>query len=424
MKSNRRQFLTGAAKGTALAGLTLGGIRSASAQTSPYYALTKTPARRMGAGYFDPGRGDVQPEFWGDEYPEGRKTPLGDSLGIITPNREMFVANHQAPTPNIDARKHTLLIHGLVDRPMVFTMDDLKRLPSVSRVHYLACAGNGGAIGLAMRRRYTTVQQMYGWAGCAEWTGVPLSTVLNMVGVQKEAKWIVPESVDGKKWSMSSPLAKAYDDAMLIYGQNGELLSPGNGYPLRLLVPGFEGTRNIKWLRKLKLTDQPAMSKHEINVYSNLKNDGKARWYQFAMEVGGIITFPSAAQKLPGPASYEISGVAWSGGGSIHRVEVSVDGGRTWKDAQLQAPVLRKAFTRFRLPWRWDGQEAVLMSRSTDDTGDIQPSLAEFSKIWRVTPDAWLTSVGTVQHFNATQPWRIDRDGNVTNGMWHPSNNT
>jgi sulfane dehydrogenase subunit SoxC len=424
MKANRRQFLT---KGTALAGLALGGVKAASAQTwtgqSPYMALTKTPPRKMGTGYFDPGK-EEQPEFWGDEYPEGRKTPIGESFGIITPNREMFVANHQAPVPNIDAREHTLLIHGLVERPMVFTVDDIKRLPSVSRVHYLACAGNGGAIGLAMRTRYTTCQQMYGWAGCAEWTGVPLSLLFDMVGVKKEAKWIVPESVDGKKWSMTSPVAKAYDDAMVIYGQNGELLSPGNGYPLRLLVPGFEGTRNIKWLRKLKLTDQPAMSKAEINVYSNLKNDGKARWYQFAMEVGGIITFPSAAQKLPGPGSYEITGVGFSGGGSIHRVEVSVDGGKTWTDAQLQAPILRKAFTRFRLPWRWDGQEAVIMSRSTDDTGDIQPSLVEFSKLWNIAPEQWLTVSNTVQHFNAVQPWRIDRDGNVTNGMWHPSNFT
>jgi sulfane dehydrogenase subunit SoxC len=413
----RRQFLKDGAAAAALSGLALGGIPSASAQTAAGFE-----GKGSGSGFYDPSFTD---KFWPEnsEHPEGRWTPLADLVGMITPSHLHFSANHGNPTPNIDAQQHRLLIHGMVDRPMMFTMDDLKRLPSVSRFHYVACAGNGGGIIYASRHDATTVQETHGLTACSEWTGVLLSTLFNMVGVEKGANWMVAEGADVKKHAMTSPVAKAWDDAILVYGQNGQPINPEQGYPLRLLVPGFEGTRNVKWLRRIKLTDQPTFSGMESSTYVNLKKDGIGRNFQFEMEPGGVITFPSGAQQLHGTGFYEISGLAWSGGGAVHRVEISVDGGRTWKDAQLQAPVLKKAHTRYRLPWNWDGQEAVLMSRTTDDTGDIQPSLAEFTKIWHVTPDYWKTTTNVVQHFNAIQPWRIDRDGKVTNGMWHPSNN-
>jgi sulfane dehydrogenase subunit SoxC len=255
---------------------------------------------------------------------------------------------------------------------------------------------------------------------------VPLSAVLEMVGVQKGATWMVAEGTGAKKHSADIPLAKALNDpspAMLAYGQNGEPVRPEQGYPLRLITPGFEGMRNVKGLQRIKITDRPYWTYYENVAYNNLKTDGKARNFQYEMEPSSIITFPSGEQKLPGPGFYEIRGLAWSGGGSVHRVEVSTNGGKTWKDAELQLPIHRIAFTAFRLPWKWDGQETVITSRCTDENGDIQPSLPEFSKIWNVPPDYWQKSNNRVQHFNAWVPWKIYPDGRVKDWMWDPSNN-
>jgi sulfane dehydrogenase subunit SoxC len=305
----------------------------------------------------------------------------------------------------------------------MFTMDDLKRLPSVSRIHYVACAGQIN-LGLGSRLNAKTVQQTHGLTGCSVWTGVLLSTVLEMAGVQKGGEWISSESVDAKKHAMSLPMEVAMRDVILAYSQNGGPVRPELGYPLKMVVPGSEGTRNIKWLRRIKVVDQPQMTNYEIKCYANWqKSDGKGRWMQVEMEPGGVITYPSGAQQLSGRGFYEIRGIAWSGGGAVHRVEVSTDGGRTWKDAQLHAPVVSKAHTWFTLPWNWDGKEAVLMSRTTDEKGDIQPALSELTKIWKVTPNYWTTSTNRIQHFNGIQPWRVDTDGKVTNGMFHPSNN-
>ena len=328
---NRRQFLKGS--GAAAAGVALAGIRPASAQTAPQ-AAPRMPARRRpvtagyagsdpdaAAGYYDPSLGPNQPEWWPADsaWPpdsvrggasalrEWSGTPQEDLVGVITPNHLMFYVTHRDLVPNLDARKHRLLIHGLVDRPLMFTMDDLKRLPSVTRVHYVACAANGGGIGFSSRNASDRKSsRICGSTGCCEWTGVLLSTVLEMVVVQKGSNWMVADSSDMKKHSMDIPLAKAMDDAILAYGQNGEPLTPGHGYPLRLIVPGFEGTRNVKWLRRIKLTDRPYWTYYENVAYSNLKPDGKARNFQYEMEVGSIITFPSGEQRLPGPGMYEI----------------------------------------------------------------------------------------------------------------------
>jgi sulfane dehydrogenase subunit SoxC len=247
---------------------------------------------------------------------------------------------------------------------------------------------------------------------------VLLSLLLKEAGVKKGASWLLAESADRVKHAMSFSLEKAMDDAIVAYGQNGEAIRPDQGYPLRLLLPGWEGVRNVKWLRRIQVGDQPFMTHIEIGTNASLRQDGKARWFNFEMGPKSVITFPSGGQRLPSRGFYEITGLAWSGLGAIRRVEVSTNGGRSWKDAELQQPVFRKAHTRFRFPWNWNGEEAVLQSRCTDDQGATQPSLIEFAKIWGVSPDYFRTTTNSVIHFNPIQPWRITREGSVHNAVW------
>jgi sulfane dehydrogenase subunit SoxC len=244
-----------------------------------------------------------------------------------------------------------------------------------------------------------------------------VSLLLKEAGVQPGAKWIVAEGAERGKHSKSIPIEKAMDDMLVAYGQNGEAVRPEQGYPLRLLVPGWEGINNVKWLRRIKVTAEPVMAMRETTKYPSLRLDGKARWFQSQLGPKSLITRPSGGQKLPGPGFYEISGLAWSGGGAITRVEVSTDGGRTWRDAEFQGPVYPKAHARFGFAWEWDGQEAILQSRSTDDQGEAQPTVAEIAAFWRVQPD-FLEETGTVVgHFNAIQPWKVNRDGSVQNAI-------
>lgn len=333
-------------------------------------------------------------------------TPLQDLYGITTPSSLHF-ERHHAGVPDIDPTQHRLLIHGLVDRPLVFRMAELKRFPSVSRTYFLECSGNGG--GERAGATGQSVQDTHGLTSCSEWTGVPLRTLLREVGVKAEARWILAEGSDGAMMTRSVPLEKCLDDVdgvMLAYGQNGEMLRPEQGYPLRLLVPGWEGNINIKWLRRLKLVDRPYQTREETSKYTDLLPDGTARQFSFVMEAKSVITFPSGTQQLPEPGYYEIRGVAWSGRGRIARVEVSVDAGGTWTEAELQQPVLSMSHTRFRLPWRWNGRETIVSSRCFDETGAGQP-----------TREAWQQRRGvhSQYHYNAIQRWRITADGRVRN---------
>jgi sulfane dehydrogenase subunit SoxC len=347
----------------------------------------------------------------------GEFAPLQDFAGIITPSALHYTVDHGSPIPDIDPQQHRLMIHGMVDRPLIFTVDEVKRFPSVSRIHFLQCAGSS-YLPLGDRENAETVQQTHGKTSCSEWTGVPLSTLLKEAGVKNTGTWIVAEGAEWKKHTISIPMEKAMDDALVVYAQNGEPVRREQGFPLRLLVPGWEGVRNVKYLRRIKVVDQPYMTKWESTVYTNLRPDGKARWFQFELEPCSVITFPSGGQKLPMPGFYEITGLAWSGAGSIRRVEVSTDKGKTWKDAHLQEPVLRKAHTRFRFPWEWDGKEAVLLSRCTDEYGAVQPTKAEVEKLWGVKPDYWLSTTNRIQHFNACQPWKVSPEGSVHNAIW------
>jgi sulfane dehydrogenase subunit SoxC len=330
-------------------------------------------------------------------------TPLGNLFGAITPNGLVFERHHSG-VPLIDPAQHRFVIHGLVKQAREFTLDDLMRFPSVSRVHFLECSGNTasewkGPSGLP-------VQMTHGLLSCCEWTGVPLSTVLDEVGVAPEAKWFLAEGSDAAAMTRSIPLAKGLDDALLVYAQNGEHLRPENGYPLRLLLPGFEGNTNIKWLRRIKLAAEPFMTREETSKYTDLQADGLARQFVFEMDAKSVITRPSAGQHLGGPGFYPVSGLAWSGRGRITRVEVSMDGGRTWRDATLQGPVQSKAATRFEAGWHWDGAPADLQSRATDETGYVQP-----------TRDALVAARGlnSYYHYNGIQNWQVAANGEIRN---------
>ncbi len=282
-----------------------------------------------------------------------------------------------------------------------------------------------------MEEKAATIQQTHGKTSCSEWTGALLSLLLQQAGVQKGASWLVAEGAEKGNRTESIPLGKAMDDVLVAYGQNGEPLRPEQGYPVRLVVPGWNGGINVKWLRRITLVDQPAMSKQEVGT---LIPDGKGGWlfdsamaqkvHYAEMPPKSVITFPSGGQKLPSRGFYEITGLAWSGWGAIRSVEVSTDGGRTWKDAQVQEPVHRKAHTRFRFAWNWDGEEALLQSRCTDERGNVQPTLAELSKAMGVNPDYWQSnywkSAATSERYglNAVQPWKVARDGSVQNAMF------
>ena len=406
----RRRFLQDSA---VLAGLAVGAIRTASGQTlgSEELAAQSKDLRAYGErSRFDKSAG--WPLVSGST---GRRTPLQDSAGIITPSGLHFVVGGGFPPPDLAPRQHRLLIHGMVDRPLIFTLEELKRLPSVSRVHFIECAGNSIPAGRSAVQPLQAVQQTHGATSCSEWTGVLLSVLLQEAGVQKGANWLVAEGGEGAKHTRSILLEKAMDDVIVAYAQNGEAVRPENGFPLRLMVPGWEGNINVKWLRRIKVVDQPYMTFSEITAYTSLRPDGTARWFQFELGPKSVITFPSGGQRLLGRGFYEITRLPFSPGGVIRRVEVSTDGGRNWKDAELQSPVHRIAHTRFRLPWNWDGQEAVLQSRCTDERGGVQPSFAELSKIWGAGPDYWRSHLSI--HFNAIQPWKVTREGSVHNAL-------
>jgi len=408
---DRRHFLK---RGAALAGLTAAGIRVANSQ-APGAESSEAGTKDL-RQYGDRSRF----EKWGRSLVSAAGaaslTPLQDSMGIITPSALHFVVSrYRNSPPDIDPAQHQLMIHGMVDRPLIFTLDELKRLPSVSRIHFIECGGNSSP---RLRRDAQTVQQTHGWTSCSEWTGVSLSLLLKEAGVQKGATWLVAESADAGKHTKSIPMEKAMDDVLVVYGQNGEAIRPQQGYPLRLLVPGWEGVSNVKWLRRIKVVDQPYMTKSEITAYTQPRPSlkGKARWFDFAMRVKSVITRPSGGHMLPGPGFYEITGLAWSGQGAIRRVEVSTDGGRTWNEAQLQGPIHRIAHTRFHFPWQWKGEETVLLSRSTDDVGDVQPTLSDLATIWGVQPDYFKTAFP--EHFNPIQPWKVNSDGSVRDALF------
>ncbi len=347
----------------------------------------------------------------GEPRTQHARTPHHLLNGTFTPNALHFVISHSGD-PDIDPDQHRLVIHGLVRRPLVFTLDALERYPLVSRMSFVECGGNSSPL-FSKDPIQATVQALHGLVSCAEYTGVMLSTLLEEAGIDPRAKWLIAEGGDSLALSRSVPIAKALDDAMIVLYQNGERLMPGNGYPMRLLLPGWEGNMSVKWVRRLKLTEQPAMSYYEARTYAPILPDGKAYNFYFLQEVKSFITHPSFGLKMNVPGYYEISGLAFSGNGRISKVMVSADGGRTWAQAALQEPVLSKAFTRFRVPWRWDGGPAVLQSRAWDEAGHVQPTRAEIVAARGQSARTPPVTAFISQHYNGPTSWAIERTGEV-----------
>ena len=340
------------------------------------------------------------------------RTPHHLLAGTITPNGLHFTICHQGGAPDIDPDKHRLVIHGLVKKPLVFTLDTLSRYPMVSRMAFVECGGNSAPL-FSKEPIAADVQALHGLVSCAEWTGVMLSTLLEETGIDPKAKWVIAEGADAPHLSRSVPVSKALDDAMIALYQNGERIMPSNGYPMRLLLPGWEGNMNIKFVRRLELTTLPNMSYYEARTYAPVLPGGKAYQFYFIQEVKSFITHPSPGLALKGPGFYEISGIAYSGTGRISKVMVSADGGKSWAQAALQEPLHSKAFTRFRIPWRWDGGAAVLQSRAWDDAGYMQPTRAQLVAERGETTQIPAVTAFPSQHCNAITTWAVDASGEV-----------
>src|SRR3954462_9040557 len=330
-------------------------------------------------------------------------SPLESLEGIITPSSLHSIRSHSG-TPDIDPKRHQLVIHGLVAQPLTFSIEALSRYPMVTRTHFIAGSGNSNR-GLAPKPWQLPAGAIHGNMSCTEWTGIPLRLLLEEAGAQPQAKWLLAEGADSAHMSRSIPMEKALDDALIALYQNGERLRPEQGYPVRLLVPGYEGNMNVKWLRRIKLVETPMYTKDETSKYTDLLADGRALQFTFEMGPKSVITKPSSMMKLPSRGVYEISGLAWSGAGRVRKVDVSTDGGTTWREAALTGAERPKAFARFRLPWRWEGGEANLQSRTTDEKGNVQPARA-----------AWLAqySPGNSYHNNCIVTWAVAADGSVS----------
>ena len=403
---NRRGFLK---DGAAVAGLAAGGAKLAKGQSqgsSPQKVdqlIAYGDRSRFETAIRTPVAGRHSPDEFGLTFHVN--APLADFYGIITPSSLFYTATHRgAFVPDIDPKEHRLMIHGMVDRPLIFTMDDLKRLPYETRIYFVECLGNRAS------PMHKTVTETHGLTSCAEWTGVSLPLLLKEAGVQAGASWIVAEGAEEVKGASSIPLAKALDDCMVCYAMNGEPIRPQQGYPLRLMVPGFEGIYQIKYLRRIKVVDRYYMT---YDDYGHINPDPKVAALTHMIGPKSVITYPSGGQKLSGPGFYEISGLAWSGSGAVRSVEVSTNGGQSWQAAELRTPAYKMAHTRFGFHWKWDGKECTLMSRCTDETGTVQPTREEIGKYWNDPPD----KVRVRGADNSVQPWKVASNGSVTNGL-------
>jgi sulfane dehydrogenase subunit SoxC len=401
-KISRRAMLTGmaGAAGTILVQTAAGQVN----QTNPTQAAQEVPDDPTKVQGLWPSERGTRSPF---EQPNRQvrnltssRTPHQDLFGTITPS-DLHYERHHAGVPSINPERYELLIHGMVERPMTFSLADLKRFPAVSRICFLECSGSQQP----SSGEHSTPQDIAGLMSQSEWTGVKLSTLFREVGVKPEATWFLAEGSDAAMLSRSIPVRKAWGDAMIAYAQNGEAVRPENGYPARLLLPGWEGNASVKWLRRIELSDRPFMTREETSKYSEPLKDGTIRQFSFVMDASSLITYPAYPVTLE-KGWVEIRGLAWSGRGVISRVEVSTDGGQTWGTAELQAPILPKAHTRFRYLWPWDGNKTEIMSRSFDETGYRQPTATELIES--------RGTAATPYHLNAITAWKIDQSGQVT----------
>ena len=330
-------------------------------------------------------------------------TPLQDLEGFVTPNGLCF-ERHHGGVPEVNPVDYRLMINGLVDRELIFTLDDLKRFPQTNRFHFLECAANGG---MEWRgAQLNGCQYTFGMVHNVQYTGVKLSDICREVGVKPDASWVMAEGGDSAGMNRSIPIEKILDDCMIAYAMNGEALRPEQGYPARLVVPGWEGNMWVKWIRRLEFGDMPYMAREETSKYTDLMADGKARMFTWVMDAKSVVTSPCPEKALMGKGTQLLRGLAWSGRGKIDRVDVSLDGGKNWQTAELHGPVLDKCLTRFTLPFEWNGEELLIQSRAMDETGYVQPTIGELQKV---------RGVNSIYHNNAIATWQVHADGSVDN---------
>ncbi len=330
-------------------------------------------------------------------------TPIHELDGIITPNGLCF-ERHHAGAPDIPPDEHRLMINGLVDQPLIFSVQDIMRFPCESRIYFLECAANGG---MEWRgAQLSGCQFTHGMVHCVQYTGVPLRTLLEEAGIKHQAKWVLAEGADAAAMSRSIPLDKAMDDCFVAFSMNGERLRPEQGYPLRLLVPGWEGNMWVKWLRRIEVGDKAWYHREETSKYTDLLESGKAREFTWVMDAKSVITNPSPQKPMMLKGAQVLKGIAWSGRGAIKRVDVSFDGGMNWKTARLDTPVLSKALTRFYYEWNWNGEKVLLQSRAMDEFGYVQPQIEDLQKA---------RGVNSIYHNNGIQTWLVNASGEVEN---------
>ena len=416
-RADRRRFLFAAGSGAAFA---LAAGRARAAEKVPagavHFDVPDDPTKEQGRPVADDGGYGSRSQFESavrELYPMPNQnnswslTPLAALVGNITPSGLHF-ERHHGGIPSIDPNRHSLVVHGMVGTPKRFSMSDLRKLPSVTRKHFIECSGNG----LTEWKKPTmkTVQQTHGLLSTSEWTGVLFSTLAREVGLKEGGTWVLAEGSDAAVMTRSVPMEKMLRDAIIAYGQNGEAIRPEQGYPIRLLLPGYEGNTHIKWLRRLEVSDKPFMTREETSKYTDLWSDGRARQFSLDMDAKSVITFPSGDMRLPGPGFYTIGGLAWSGRGRVQSVEVSLDAGKSWYPAHLDSVPEPMCTVRFSFPWTWDGKPAVLQSRCIDETGYRQPTLQQLVAI-RGDHGPY----ASIYHLNAIQSWAVAGDGGVSN---------
>jgi sulfane dehydrogenase subunit SoxC len=412
VQAGRRDFLRGAF--AAAAALGTGGANAAEAGDP---AILNLPEHSRGLGQPVAARGYGLPSQY-EKNLQRRESPgltrvgassvsfapLQGLFGIITPNGLHFERHHQGWW-DIDPTQHRLMVMGLVREAKVYTMDDLMRLPAVSRMHFIECGANTGMEwgNVAV----PTVQYTHGMLSCCEFTGVKLSTLLDDCGFdRKDGKFVLAEGADGSSLTRTIAMERALDDVMVAWAMNGEMLRPENGYPLRLVAPGIQGVSWVKWLRRIKVGDAPWAAKDEALHYVDLMPDGMQRQYSSIQECKSVITTPSGGQTILDKGFQNVTGLAWSGRGRVKRVDVSFDGGCNWHTARLESPVLPKCLTRFNIDWMWNGGPAILQSRATDETGYVQPKINQLRHV---------RGTRSIYHNNAIQSWKVAETGEVTN---------
>ena len=330
-------------------------------------------------------------------------SPLHKMKGIITPSGLHFERYHGG-VPEVNPDDHRIMINGMVERPLLLTMDELMSFPSESHIHFLECPANGGMEWRGAQME--ALQFTHGMLSGSEWTGVKLSTILQEAGIKPGAKWVLAEGADAAGMTRSIPLEKALDDTLVVFAQNGEMLRPEQGYPVRLFTPGWEGNTSVKWLRRLEVGDMPWAQREETSKYTDLLADGKARKHSFVQEVNSVITSPCPENPIKRKGLLQLEGLAWSGHGKVKRVDVSLDGGVNWQTAKLKGLVLSKSLTRFGMEINWQGEPLLLQSRAVDETGYVQPTLSQLREV---------RGTNSIYHKNSIHTWQVQTDGAVNN---------